>query len=65
VHGKTGLLVPPDDATALHDALARLVGDETLRTRMGAAGRQRMQNEFSIATMAAAHLALYESLIAE
>ena len=63
--GTTGLLVAPDDAQALHGAIARLVDDEALRVRLGEAGRKRMQNEFSIATMAAAHLALYESLIAE
>jgi glycosyltransferase involved in cell wall biosynthesis len=63
--GTTGLLVAPDDADALHGAMAKLIADERLRAELGAAGRQRMQNEFSIATMAAAHLALYESLIAE
>ena len=63
--GKTGLLVAPDDADALHGAMAKLIDDGQLRADLGAAGRERMQNEFSIATMAAAHFALYESLIAE
>jgi glycosyltransferase involved in cell wall biosynthesis len=63
--GETGLLVPPDDAEALREAIAHLIDDEQLRARLGAAGRERMQNEFSIATMAEAHLALYESLISE
>jgi glycosyltransferase involved in cell wall biosynthesis len=63
--GVTGLLVSPDDAEALRRAIAKLVDDHTLRASLGAAGRERMQNEFSVATMAAAHLALYESLIAE
>ena len=63
--GKTGLLVPPDDADALHGAIAKLIDDERLRASLGAAGRKRMQNEFSVATMAEAHFALYESLIAE
>ena len=30
---------------------------------MGQAGRQRMQNEFSIATMADRHIAMYESIL--
>jgi hypothetical protein len=30
---------------------------------MGAAGQQRMQNEFSIDTMADKHVALYESVL--
>ena len=63
--GSTGILVPPDDAEALGEAIARLIDDQPLRESFGAAGRERMQNEFSIATMAAAHLALYDSLIAE
>jgi glycosyltransferase involved in cell wall biosynthesis len=63
--GTTGLLVAPDDADALHDAIAKLIGDERLRADLGAAGRERMQKEFSVATMAEAHCALYESLIAE
>jgi glycosyltransferase involved in cell wall biosynthesis len=37
--GRTGLLVPPRDASALAAALARLAGDAALRARMGAAGR--------------------------
>ncbi len=63
--GETGLLVPPDDADALGEAIARLLDDEPLRERLGAAGRQRMQNDFSTATMADAHRVLYESLLAE
>jgi glycosyltransferase involved in cell wall biosynthesis len=37
--GRTGLLVPPDDADALTEGLARLLDDTALRSRMGAAGR--------------------------
>ena len=37
----TGLLVPPGDASALAAALRRLVADQALRARMGAAGRER------------------------
>ena len=42
VDGETGLLVRPGDATALAAALRRLVADEPLRRRMGAAGRARV-----------------------
>ena len=61
--GTTGLLVPPEDVEALRDALVTLVEDEQLRQRMGAAGRERMQKEFSIVTMAEKHLEVYESVI--
>ena len=63
VHGETGLLVPPQDAGALRAAIAALMADEALRTRLGSAGRKRMQDDFSIATMAQKHVALYESVI--
>ncbi|MEU6842976.1 glycosyltransferase family 1 protein [Streptomyces sp. NPDC046716] len=38
-HGTTGLLVPPGDAGAVHDAVARLAADPGLRAAYGAAGR--------------------------
>ena len=37
--GVTGLLVPPGDAAALADALARVLGDPELAARLGAAAR--------------------------
>ncbi len=45
-HDVTGLLVAPDDAVALADALARFAGDETLRRRLGAAGRAKVEAIF-------------------
>ena len=61
--GVTGLLVPPEDAAALRDAIGRLVDDDQLRQRMGAAGRERMKKDFSIDTMARKHVDVYESVI--
>lgn len=46
--GETGLLVPPDDPEALTAALTRLVDDETLRARLGAAGRARLDSVLSL-----------------
>lgn len=46
VHGKTGLLVPPEDPTALADALERMLHDPALRHRMGHNGRHRVVHEF-------------------
>ena len=37
--GRTGLLVPPEDAPALADALQRLLQDTALAERLGAAAR--------------------------
>ncbi len=47
-HGVTGLLVPPGDSGALAAALEELLRDETRRKRMGAAGRARAIDEFSM-----------------
>lgn len=65
LHEQTGLLVPPEDVEALSQALSSLLADEQLRRRMGAAGQERMQNEFSIATMADKHVALYETVLSD
>ncbi len=46
-HGETGLLVEPDDATALADALLQLLEDGDQRRQMGARARQRAVEEFS------------------
>ncbi len=62
-HGKTGLLVEPADVDALAGAIGRIVDDPDLGRQLGEAGRSRMQNEFSIATMADKHVALYESVL--
>jgi glycosyltransferase involved in cell wall biosynthesis len=45
---ETGLLVPPNDARALADALARLIADDELRHRFGRAGRARVEEHFTI-----------------
>jgi glycosyltransferase involved in cell wall biosynthesis len=63
VHDETGFLVPPEDAAALCAAIAVLMDDRDLRARFGRAGKKRMQKDFSIATMAEKHVALYESVI--
>jgi glycosyltransferase involved in cell wall biosynthesis len=46
--GVTGLLVPPRDAAALASAIARVLEDRELATRLGRAGRARVVERFSI-----------------
>jgi rhamnosyl/mannosyltransferase len=46
--GKTGLVVPAGDAAALRAAITRLISDVDLRARLGAAGRARVEAEFTL-----------------
>ena len=64
-HESTGLLVPSGDSDALADAIRRFIDEPELGRRFGEAGRRRMQDEFSIETMAEQHLALYESVVSD
>lgn len=57
--GKTGLIVPTCDPTALGAALARLIADATLRTKMGEVGRARIEGAFSVRTCVAAYASFY------
>lgn len=47
-HERSGLLVPANDPGALAGALQTLLDDETLRNRLGAAARQRVQTSYTL-----------------
>jgi glycosyltransferase involved in cell wall biosynthesis len=64
VDGETGYVVPPDDAAAVAAAIVRLLEDDALRARLGAAGLERARREFSVDRMADATLAVYERALA-
>ena len=49
--GKTGLIVPPGNAAALADALARLLSDVALARRLAAAGREHVAARFTTTAM--------------
>ncbi len=63
-HGVTGLVVPPSDPDALRTSMQTLLADEGLRARMGAAGRARVESEFSITRLAQQTTALYRAVAA-
>jgi rhamnosyl/mannosyltransferase len=50
-HEETGLTVPPRDEDALAAAIERLLGNDEERAAMGAAGRARVESEFTEAGM--------------
>jgi glycosyltransferase involved in cell wall biosynthesis len=46
--GRTGLVVRAGDVAALRDAMTRLAADRDLRAALGAAGRARVEQEFTL-----------------
>lgn len=63
VDGETGLLVPPGDPWALRSAIDRLLADEELRRRLGAAARERITNLAGWDRVVDATIACYESAL--
>jgi len=64
VPGETGLIVPPEDAQALVEALIYLKENRDERARLGAAGRARLAERFSVDRMVHDTVAVYEEAIA-
>lgn len=62
-HGITGLVVPPDDSSALRDAMASLLANEPLRREMGSAGLALATAEFSADSMARKYEAVYSQIL--
>ncbi len=63
--GINALLVPPDDAQALADAIARLANDKDLRRKFGEAGRRLVESEYSAERIGTDIVALYDRLLGE
>jgi glycosyltransferase involved in cell wall biosynthesis len=59
----TGLLVPPNDSSALARAIEALANDRQLRLSMGHAGRQRFMIRYTAREMARETVKLYRKLI--
>jgi len=64
-HGETGLVVPPGDPSALAGALARLLTDDALRARLCARARERVLERFTVETMVAGTLSVYDEVLHE
>ena len=61
--GESGILVPPRDDRALAQAIVRLLKDEPLRQRMGAAGMALAHTRFSAERMVAETLDVYADVV--
>jgi glycosyltransferase involved in cell wall biosynthesis len=60
--GKNGLLVPPKDARALAESIARLARDPLLRKKMGACGREKILQKFTVKRVNEATWDVYQIL---
>lgn len=61
--GVTGLLVEPNDSDALVTAIRRLLDDDGLRARLGAAGRARVMHRFTWEVTARGTAACYDAVV--
>ncbi len=62
--GVTGYLVEPRDVPALTGALEQILNDRDLAVRLGLAGRERANENFTAKAMIARHEELYRCLVA-
>ena len=62
--GVDGLLVPPDDPTALAEAINTLTRDTDRAKAMGAAGRERAKTLFDWGRIAEQTAELYRTVVA-
>lgn len=60
--GVTGFVVPRRDPRAMAEKIILLVRDPALRSRMGAAGRERVKTHFDLAKQVQEFAALYQEL---
>jgi glycosyltransferase involved in cell wall biosynthesis len=62
-HHETGIVVPPADRNELARAIVTLAHNASLRSRYGAAGRQRVSADFGVDPMLIEHERLYRVLL--
>ena len=63
IEGKTGLLVPPENPSALAAAIERLLSDPTLAAHLAQEARPFVEKKHSIETMGIAVLAFFNSFL--
>jgi glycosyltransferase involved in cell wall biosynthesis len=63
IDGVTGLLVPPEDPTALAQAIKRLAVDPALRQQLGKAAQAKFHQEFTCTKMVEVTNQLYQTML--
>ena len=63
--GRSGLLAPPGDGTALAAAISRLLSDDALAASLRTAAQELVRTEFSAATMVQRIAAVHAEVLAE
>ena len=63
IHEVTGIAVEPDQPEALANAIERLLGDEPLRQRLGAAARQHALSQFSWSQVAGRFSSIFRRVL--
>ncbi len=61
-HGRTGLLVRPDDPAGLANAISELMNDPAKRARMGAEARRDAENKFSASKVVEQMVGVYREV---
>ena len=61
--GVNGFLIAPKEVDPLVDKLRLLIDDAALRQRMGKAGREKAEKEFSLDVVIEKHLCIYQELL--
>jgi glycosyltransferase involved in cell wall biosynthesis len=64
-HRENGFLVPVRDSEAIASAMLELLGDRSMRERMGRRGRQIVEDSFSVQQIVSETLDLYSGLLAK
>jgi len=63
VNGETGIIIPPNDAVKLSEAIVYLYNNPPIVARMGKNGRQRVKQLYSLERMVSNHEILYSQMI--
>lgn len=63
IANQTGLVIPPKNATALSEAILKLIEDPSEAAAMASLGKKRIEDEFSLHTCVAHYDKLYSDLV--